>query len=113
MRIAQQERLRFIGEKLARDGRINRADLTDRYGIHVNQATTDLKRFMDLNPKAMTYSGRARCYVARGHTVPADRIPSRLISISDADWEIALRLGKGNASAGIRRALRSATNVAQ
>ncbi|MCC6918564.1 MAG: WYL domain-containing protein [Alphaproteobacteria bacterium] len=59
-----ERRLAFIGERLAWDRRINRADLVQRFGISPNQATQDLRRFEEAHPGALAYDQRGRTYRA-------------------------------------------------
>lgn len=59
-----ERRLAFIGERLAWDRRINRADLVQRFGISPNQATQDLRRFEEMHPGALSYDQRGRTYRA-------------------------------------------------
>lgn len=59
-----ERRLAFIGERLAWERRINRADLVARFGISPNQATQDLRRFEQAHPGALTYDQRGRTYRA-------------------------------------------------
>ncbi len=59
-----ERRLAFIGERLAWDRRINRADLVGHFGISPNQATQDLRRFEEAHPGALTYDQRGRTYRA-------------------------------------------------
>jgi WYL domain len=56
--------LEFIDYRLAWDGRLNRADLMDFFGISVPQASTDISRYRELAPDNLTYDGSARTYVA-------------------------------------------------
>lgn len=59
-----ERRLAFIGERLAWERRINRADLVQRFGISPNQATQDLRRFEAAHPGALIYDQRGRTYRA-------------------------------------------------
>jgi hypothetical protein len=48
-----------------------------KFGISVPQASLDLRRFMASHPKAVTYDGSGKWYVAVGHsTPPTERRPS-------------------------------------
>ena len=59
-----ERRLAFIGDRLAWDRRIGRADLVRHFGISPNQATLDLRRFDERHPGALSYDPRARIYRA-------------------------------------------------
>ncbi len=59
-----EQRLAFIGSRLAWERRVNRADLVLRFGVSPNQATADLKHFAAANPGALAYDGRAKTYRA-------------------------------------------------
>lgn len=45
---------------------MNRGDLMDQFGVSVNQASTDLNRYIGIAPDNMVYDKSARSYV-RGH----------------------------------------------
>lgn len=63
-RWGQQRRLEFIDFRLYWDGRINRADLTDHFGISVPQASLDLARYQEIAPQNLTYERREKVYLA-------------------------------------------------
>jgi WYL domain len=69
-RWGQERRLEFIDFRLAWDGRLNRADLMDFFGISVPQASTDISRYRELAPSNLAYDGSARMYVATRAFVP-------------------------------------------
>lgn len=60
----QQRRLEFIDFRLYWDGRINRADLTEFFGISVPQASLDLARYQVLAPANVAYDRSQKIYVA-------------------------------------------------
>jgi predicted DNA-binding transcriptional regulator YafY len=64
-RWSQERRLEFIDCRLCWDGRLNRADLTDFFGISVPQASLDIARYIELAPKNLEYDKRSRAYLAR------------------------------------------------
>lgn len=64
MTYAIEQRLRFIDFLLAQYGTINRAALTDYFGISTPQASTDLSAYSKLAPKNMTYDYASKAYVA-------------------------------------------------
>ena len=63
-RWSQHRRLEFIDFRLRWDGRLNRADLMDFFGISVPQASLDIARYGELAPENMHYDRSARVYLA-------------------------------------------------
>lgn len=61
--IAQQKRLELIDFRLAWEGRVNRADLVNTFGISVPQATLDFTRYQELHPGNAEYDRSAKEYV--------------------------------------------------
>jgi len=59
------EKLEFIEFRLYWEGRINRGDLIDRFKISVPQASNDLAKYQELEPRNMEYDKSLRCYIAR------------------------------------------------
>ncbi|MCW1840471.1 WYL domain-containing protein [Prosthecomicrobium hirschii] len=64
LRWSVERRLDFVERRLVWEGRINRSDLVERFGVSPNQATADLKRFEAARPGALVYDTRARTYRA-------------------------------------------------
>lgn len=60
----QERRLAFIDFRLRWEGRINRSDLTDFFGISVPQASLDIARYMELEPQNLEYDRSSRVYQA-------------------------------------------------
>lgn len=60
----QQRRLEFIDFRLYWEGRINRADLKEYFGISTPQASLDLAQYHRLAPQNLTYERRAKVYLA-------------------------------------------------
>jgi len=60
----QDRRLAFIDFRLQWDGRINRSDLIDFFGISVPQASIDLARYLEQAPENLSYDRRSRAYLA-------------------------------------------------
>jgi len=54
----------FIRNHLATVGTLNRAVIMKRFGVSTPQASADIKRFMELNPKAMRYNASKKQFVA-------------------------------------------------
>ena len=63
-RWGQDRRLAFIDFRLRWDGRINRSDLTDFFGISVPQASLDIARYSELAPQNLAYDRSSRVYKA-------------------------------------------------
>lgn len=77
-RWSQDRRLEFVDFRLRWDGRLNRGDLTEFFGISVPQASLDIAKYMELAPGNLTYDRSSRTYVASPTFNP-------LFSTSDAD----------------------------
>lgn len=60
----QERRLEFIDFRLQWDGRLNRIDLMDFFGISKPQASLDIARYIELAPSNLTYDRGTRMYVA-------------------------------------------------
>ncbi|MEY4511723.1 MAG: hypothetical protein RLZZ450_3845 [Pseudomonadota bacterium] len=61
---SQERRLEFIDFRLRWDGQLNRADLTDFFGISVPQASLDIAKYLELAPGNLSYDRSARVYIA-------------------------------------------------
>jgi len=72
LRWSVERRLEFIERRLIWEGRINRSDLVERFGVSPNQATADLQRFEAVQPGALVYDTRAKTYRAGPGLRPAD-----------------------------------------
>lgn len=62
LRWSVEQRVAFAAQRLYWDGSINREDLLRRFGVSINQATTDLARLRHANPNAIFYDTAARQY---------------------------------------------------
>lgn len=86
LRWSVERRLQFLEQRLYWEGRINRADLIERFDVSVNQASADLSRYQALAPGNLVYDGSRKTYVAGTGFAPAFAPP-------DADRYLAeLRL---------------------
>ncbi len=63
LRWGVEKRLEFIEFRLYFEGRMNRGDLMKIFGVSVNQASTDLNRYLKLAPENMVYDKSARSYL--------------------------------------------------
>lgn len=59
-----ERRLEFIDFRLQWDGRFNRSDLMEHFGISVPQASADIAAYTELAPGNLLYDRSARVYVA-------------------------------------------------
>jgi len=60
-----ERRLEFVEFKLFWEGHVNRGDLIDKFGISVNQASTDLNRYLGIAPDNMGYDKSAKAYIRK------------------------------------------------
>jgi hypothetical protein len=58
-----EQRLEFIEFRLFWEGHVNRIDVMQQFGVSVNQASSDLNRYIALAPDNMVYDKSARTYV--------------------------------------------------
>ena len=63
-RWSQDRRLRFIDFRLQWQGRLNRSDLMEFFGISVPQASADIAVYMDRAPGNIEYDRSSRTYLA-------------------------------------------------
>ena len=84
-----ERRLEFIEFRLFWEGHVNRSDLMDQFGVSVNQASTDLNRYIGFAPDNMLYDKSARTYVRGSEFKPqflepdASRYLAQLRSVAD------------------------------
>lgn len=89
LRWGVEQRLEFIEFRLYWEGRMNRRDLMNVFGVSVNQASTDLNRYLRLAPENMVYDKSARTYVRTSVFSPlffkedADTYLSQLRGVSE------------------------------
>lgn len=83
------QRLEFIEFRLFWEGHVNRADLIGTFGVSVNQASSDLNRYIGMAPDNMVYDKSARTYIRGSAFDPlflkpdASRYLSQLRSVAD------------------------------
>lgn len=63
LRWGVEQRLEFIEFRLFWEGHVNRIDVMQQFGVSVNQASSDLNRYITLAPENMVYDKSARTYV--------------------------------------------------
>lgn len=69
-RWGQERRLEFIDFRLLWEGRVNRLDLTNYFGISVPQASLDLAKYRELAPQNVVYDVTQKTYVATESFAP-------------------------------------------
>jgi hypothetical protein len=89
LRWGVEQRLEFIEFRLFWEGHVNRGDLMDTFGISVQQASTDMNRYLGLAPDNMVYDKSAKTYVRGSNFEPtflkpdASRYLTQLRSVAD------------------------------
>lgn len=63
-RWSQDRRLRFVDFRLQWQGRLNRTDLTNFFGISIPQASADIAVYTELAPENILYDRSSRTYIA-------------------------------------------------
>jgi len=66
----QERRLEFIDFRLQWEGRINRSDLVDFFGISIPQASLDLAKYLKIAPHNAYYDHTTRAYIASSKYAP-------------------------------------------
>ncbi|MFG6637337.1 hypothetical protein ACGYJ8_15365 [Sulfitobacter sp. 1A12126] len=78
-------RLMWIDDLIEEEGQIQRSDIARAFRMSVQQASHDLRRYMQLNPRRIAYDPSPRCYIqvegsmplfTRGHRCAAAEIVS-------------------------------------
>lgn len=59
-----EKRLEFIDFRLRWDGRLNRSDLSDFFGVSTPQASLDISRYVEMAPQNVSYDRSERTYLA-------------------------------------------------
>jgi predicted DNA-binding transcriptional regulator YafY len=91
MRWGVEKRLEFIEFRLFWEGGINRADIMERFGVSVPQASKDLSLYEEKAPGNLVYNKREKRYFAAPNFKPAflkpeaDLYLAQLRSLSDRD----------------------------
>jgi len=66
MNWARKQRIEFISKFLKKHGRINRTDITSKFGTSIPQASIDLKEYLKLNPRSLKYNHAKHFYEYMG-----------------------------------------------
>jgi len=83
-----ERRMEFIEFRVFWEGRINRRDLIDKFGVSTPQASNDMSQYQDIAPKNLHYDPRAKFYFASKGFKPkflnpdSDRYLANLMSMS-------------------------------
>ncbi|SEN86687.1 WYL domain-containing protein [Loktanella fryxellensis] len=89
LRWGVEQRLKFIEFRLFWEGHVNRSDVMEQFGLSVNQASSDLSRYIGLAPQNMDYDRSLRTYVRQTGFKPvfdkldASRYLAQLRSVAD------------------------------
>lgn len=59
-----EKRLEFIDFRLQWDGRLNRGDISDFFGVSTPQASLDISRYLEMAPHNARYDRSERSYIA-------------------------------------------------
>lgn len=62
MRWFEEQRLKWIGDRIAAKGHINRSDVVEQFGVSLGQAAKDFGTFMREMPEVMTYNKKTKRY---------------------------------------------------
>jgi hypothetical protein len=89
LRWSVERRLAFLEQRLYWEGRVNRGDLMERFGVSVNQASADFTRYQEIAPANLVYDKSRKTYVAGPAFAPsfdppdADRYLAELRLLGD------------------------------
>lgn len=70
MRWSIERRLEFIEFRLYWDGRVNRSDLVEFFGISVPQASADIARYQEVASQNLAYDTKVKSYLATSQFKP-------------------------------------------
>jgi hypothetical protein len=89
LRWGPEQRLEFIEFRLFWEGRVNRSDITDKFGVSVPQASNDLTQYRELAPANIRYDSSEKRYLPTPEFRPhflkpnAERYLAQLKAISE------------------------------
>jgi predicted DNA-binding transcriptional regulator YafY len=86
LRWSVERRLAFIDFRLWWEGKINRGDIEERFGVSTNQASADLTRYQAIAPDNMVYDKRKKRYLI------TDKFRAAISPLDPADYLSELRL---------------------
>jgi hypothetical protein len=82
LRWGVERKLEFIEFRLFWEGSVNRSDIIETFNVSVNQASTDLNRYIALAPDNMVYDKSARAYVRASAFKPIFLKPAASLYLS-------------------------------
>jgi predicted DNA-binding transcriptional regulator YafY len=94
LRWGPERRLEFLEFLLFWEGGLNRADLVERFGVSVPQASNDISAYRELAPANIEYDASAKRYIATSEFQPRflkpnpDRYLAQLKAISDGILDV-------------------------
>lgn len=59
----KRQRLAFIEDRVRAEGRINRSEIVEKFGVSVPTSSIDLRDFEEQRPGFLKYDANAKCYV--------------------------------------------------
>lgn len=62
-RWSSDQRIEFIEFRLFWEGRVNRSDITEKFGVSIPQASADLAHYREIAPDNLRYDGSAKQYL--------------------------------------------------
>ncbi|MCH2222760.1 MAG: WYL domain-containing protein, partial [Dechloromonas sp.] len=65
-----ERRLQFIDFRLRWEGRLNRTDLVEHFGLSIPQVSLDIAKYTELAPGNLTYDRSSKTYVAGSEFKP-------------------------------------------
>lgn len=89
LRWGTEQRLEFIEFKVFWEGRVNRSDITDTFGVSVPQASNDLTQYRELAPSNLRYDPSEKRYLPTPEFQPkflrpnAERYLAQMRAISE------------------------------
>lgn len=95
VRWGQKRRLEFIEFRLFWEGRVNRSDLINFFGISVPQASLDFAKYRELAPSNAVYDGTQKAYLAGADFSPvlvsssADVYLNRVRAVETGNLELS------------------------
>lgn len=95
LRWGAEQRLEFVEFRLFWDGKINRSDLIEQFGVSTPQASNDLTQYRNIAPGNIIYDASAKCYFATAAFQPLflkpnpDRYLAQLKAISEQVMAVA------------------------
>jgi hypothetical protein len=95
VRWGQKRRLEFIEFRLLWEGRVNRSDLINFFGISVPQASLDFAKYRELAPANAVYDGTQKAYLAGADFSPvlasnsADAYLNRVRAVETGNLELS------------------------